>query len=155
MTGSGLNEERLELLRHVFRERIPFNRVLGLEIGRVDDERVALTFEMKPEHVGNFVRESLHGGVISATLDTAGGLAAAVEILKTLTDASDEVFLASFARLGTIDLRIDYLRPGLGQRFTATAWILRAGSRVAVTRMELHNEDDELIAVGTGAYSVS
>ena len=57
--------------------------------------------------------------------------------------------------VGTIDLRIDFLRPGTGTRFFAKGYLLRTGSRVAVTRMELHNEDDVLIAVGTGAYVVS
>ncbi|HAV87176.1 MAG TPA: thioesterase family protein, partial [Pseudomonas sp.] len=56
------------------------------------------------------------------------------------------------ARLGTIDLRIDYLRPGRGQRFSATATLLRSGNKVAVVRSELHNEAGVLIAVGTGTY---
>jgi acyl-coenzyme A thioesterase PaaI-like protein len=30
--------------------------------------------------------------------------------------------------------------------------VLRAGSRVAVTRMEFHNDSQDLIAVGTGTY---
>jgi uncharacterized protein (TIGR00369 family) len=60
-----------------------------------------------------------------------------------------------FNTLGTIDLRIDYLRPGRGQWFAATGYILRIGNKVAVTRMELHNDDNKLIAVGTGAYTVS
>jgi acyl-coenzyme A thioesterase PaaI-like protein len=44
------------------------------------------------------------------------------------------------------------LRPGAGKRFTADGFTLRAGSRVAVTRMEFHNDKDELLAVGTGTY---
>jgi uncharacterized protein (TIGR00369 family) len=57
-------------------------------------------------------------------------------------------------RLGTIDLRVDYLRPGYGTEFVASATVMRAGRTVAVTRMELHNEKDVLIAVGTGSYVV-
>jgi uncharacterized protein (TIGR00369 family) len=56
--------------------------------------------------------------------------------------------------VGTIDLRIDYLRPGRGRTFTATGRVMRAGKRVAVTRMELHNAEAVLIAVGTGTYMV-
>lgn len=58
------------------------------------------------------------------------------------------------ARITTIDLRIDYLRPGQGQHFTASAEIIRSGSRVAVCRMELHNEQRVHIAYGTGTYMV-
>ncbi len=52
-----------------------------------------------------------------------------------------------------INLRIDYIRPGKGQHFTATSNILRVGSKIAVSRMELRNEEDVLIAVGTGTYT--
>jgi len=52
-------------------------------------------------------------------------------------------------------MRVDYLRPGLGQWFEAKGYILRTGNKVAVTRMELHNDTGELIAIGTGAYTVA
>ena len=58
-----------------------------------------------------------------------------------------------FSRLGTIDLRVDYLRPGRGNEFIATAHIIRAGSKVTVARMELHNEEGTHIAFGTGTLS--
>jgi uncharacterized protein (TIGR00369 family) len=57
-----------------------------------------------------------------------------------------------FADFGTIDLRVDYLRPGWGRQFLASGTVLRAGRRVAVTRSELHNDEGVLVAVGTGAY---
>ena len=60
--------------------------------------------------------------------------------------------MARLSKLGTIDLRIDYLRPGRGQRFTATAVLLRSGNKVAVVRSELHSDDGTLVAVGTGTY---
>ena len=58
------------------------------------------------------------------------------------------------SRVSTIDLRIDYLRPGMGKLFTATGSVMRTGKKVAVARMELRNEVDTLIAVGTGTYTV-
>ena len=57
--------------------------------------------------------------------------------------------------MGTIDLRIDYLRPATGPRFTARAEVLRLGSRVASTRMEFFGADGKLLSVGAGAYIVS
>jgi uncharacterized protein (TIGR00369 family) len=56
--------------------------------------------------------------------------------------------------MGTIDLRVDYLRPGRGKHFIATARIVRRGKRIAVVHMELHNDEGELIATGGGAYAV-
>jgi len=57
--------------------------------------------------------------------------------------------------LGTIDLRIDYLRPAVGPRFTARAEVLRLGSRVAPVRMEFLDSESRLLSVGAAAYIVS
>jgi uncharacterized protein (TIGR00369 family) len=70
-------------------------------------------------------------------------------------DETLEAKLERFGRVSTIDLRVDFLRPGTGMTFTATARTLRTGNKVAVTRTELTNETGELIAVGTGSYTVS
>lgn len=62
--------------------------------------------------------------------------------------------MEQFARLGTIDLRVDYLRPGKSDHFYTVGTILRTGRRVAVARTESHDADDALIALGTVAYVV-
>jgi acyl-coenzyme A thioesterase PaaI-like protein len=51
-------------------------------------------------------------------------------------------------------MRVDYLRPGRGKRFRSSGTVMRTGNKVAVTRMELRNEGNVVIAVGTGAYIV-
>jgi Thioesterase superfamily len=73
-----------------------------------------LITDMRPELVGNPVRQILHGGVISATLDVVGGLAIA---LASITRKAEEMPARHFPDIGTIDLRIDYLRPGRGHYF--------------------------------------
>ncbi len=135
--------------------RIPFNRLLGLEVASLEPSRPQVRIAMRPELVGNFVRGSLHGGVISSTLDFTGGLVAYLGVLQSLPQEPIEELAARFARIGTIDLRVDYLRPGIGREFTATGWVLRTGKKVAVTRMEMHTAEGVLIAVGTGAYTVA
>ena len=65
------------------------------------------------------------------------------------------LFLHRFTRLGTIDLRIDYLRPGISEYFELRAEVLRLGSRVASVRMEFVDAQGKLLAVGAGAYIVS
>ena len=139
----------------VFEERIPFNRVLGLRVESVDASDVVVRFDMRDELVGNFTRGNLHGGVISSVLDVVGGLVAFLALLKREGVKSLEAEAEKFSKLGTIDLRVDYLRPGIGKTFSSRGYVLRAGRKVAVTRMELHNEEESLIAVGTGAYSIS
>ena len=137
------------LVRKVMEEHIAFNKVLGLKVESFDLEAPKLRFDMRPELVGNPAWQILHGGVISATLDVAGGFAI---MLSLASDA--EITVAKFPNMGTIDLRVDYLRPGRGKHFTATARIVRKGSRIAVTHMELHNDEGELIATGGAAYVV-
>ena len=60
----------------------------------------------------------------------------------------------SLSKLSTIDLRTDYLRPGRGEQFVVIGQVIRNGSKVAVARMEMHNELGEHIAFGTGTYMV-
>ncbi|MGZ5206582.1 MAG: hotdog domain-containing protein, partial [Caldimonas sp.] len=60
-----------------------------------------------------------------------------------------------FGKLGTIDLRVDYLRQATGPRFTISAEVLRLGSRVATARMEFRDSAGELLATGAAAYIVS
>jgi uncharacterized protein (TIGR00369 family) len=74
--------------------------------------------------------------------------------MQRLQEASTEEIHARIARIGTIDMRVDYLRPGRGRQFQSGGKIMRTGRKVAVTRMELKNQDGVLIAVGTGAYIV-
>lgn len=147
-------DELLKLVGETYENKLPFNRVLGLRIGSLEETGAAVHFDMRPELVGNFVHGILHGGVISAALDATGGMVATAGILRQAAAEGTEAAVARIARIGTIDLRVDYLRPGKGERFTVTGSPMRTGRKVAVVRTELRNEADVLIAVGTGTYIV-
>ncbi len=142
-------------LKDIFEQRIPFNQLLGLRIDHLAAAEARGHFEMRPELVGHFLHQRLHGGVVSAALDNMGAIAAMAAIGARHLDEPVETRLARFSRLGTIDLRIDYLRQGTGPRFTAAATVLRLGSRVASTRMELHDAQGRLVSAGSAAYIVS
>lgn len=152
--GAAGSDRLLTGVRDIF-ARIPFNRVLGLEIRTLGDDRPQVVFRMRDELIGNYVRRTLHGGVISAVIDMTGGLTAFLGLQQNLADDVPDERLGQFERLGTIDLRVDYLRPGRGAEFVATGHNLRTGRRIAVARVEVANESGELIAVGTGAYVIS
>ena len=139
-------------MKKVMEEYIPFNRVLGLRVESMDPKAPKMRFDMRPELVGNPARKILHGGVISATLDVAGGFAIMMRMLAKMEP--QEVAKGGFPNMGTIDLRVDYLRPGRGKHFIATARVVRMGNRIAVTHMELENDTAELIATGSAAYVV-
>jgi len=133
---------------------MPFNQLLGLTISKFDAKESEISFVWQDKLIGNPLQKILHGGVTAAALDLAGGVVAAANIIEQLDDLSPEKIQQSLSRLGTIDLRTDYLRPGRGESFIATAKIIRSGSKVAVARMELHNEQGDHIAFGTGTYMV-
>ena len=139
-----------KLVATILEEHIPFNRVLGLKLESYDMKAPKVRFDMRPELVGNARRGILHGGVISAVLDATGGYALMLALAKE--PKPGEKF--PFPNIGTIDLRVDYLRPGRGKHFIATARVVRMGNRIAVTHMELVNDEGELISTGAAAYVV-
>jgi len=147
--------EFIAAVKTLFEEQLPFNRLLGLRVTDFMPQQVAARLEMRQELVGHFVQNRLHGGVISASLDAMGGLAVMAAIAAKHMDDAPLERLHRFGRLGTIDLRIDYLRPGIGAYFTLHGEVLRLGSRVASTRMEFRAESGDLLSVGSAAYIVS
>jgi len=113
-----------------------------------------MKLEVRNDFIGNLLYRTLHGGLIAAALDAVGGGAVFLHVYQKVKDKPREVQVKTISKNATVDLRIDYLRPGAGNEFTATAWVIRAGNKFAVTRMELHNEKNDLIAVGTGTYAM-
>ena len=131
-----------------------FSHFLDLAEVSPDLDNACLSFSIRNEFIGNVLYQSLHGGIIASVLDMVGARAVFFSIYKRVKGQSLQKQSKLYSNIGSIDLRIDYLRPGKGREFLAKASILRAGRKVAVTRMELRNEEDVVIAVGTGTYTV-
>lgn len=153
---SPAEQQRLEAaLADLFEQRITFNQVLGMKVVSLAPGLPTSRFDMRPELVGHYLYGRLHGGVISSVLDAMGGLALMVAIGEKHADESTAQVMHRFGRMGTIDLRVDFLRQGLGQHFLATAEVTRLGGRVGSTQMRLTNQDGLLIATAAAAYIVS
>jgi len=131
-----------------------FSSFLDLSMDSPDFDTPVLSLKMRDNLVGNLVYRTLHGGVIASILDALGGHAVFLKVFQQVKGQPLEKQVKRTVKIGSIDLRIDYLRPGTGNSFIASGTILRTGNKVAVTRMELHNEENKLIAVGTGTYTV-
>ncbi len=129
--------------REFFGELIPFNRFLGIRIGGCEGGWGKLELPFREEFIGDPFRPALHGGLVSTLLDTCGGLA----VFSGLEEP---------ARLSTIDLRIDYLRPGGTDLLIAEARVVRVGNRVAVTDGFAYHpgHEKEPIATAKAVYSV-
>jgi uncharacterized protein (TIGR00369 family) len=147
--------EFVAALKELFEEKIVFNRLLGLKITSVTPWGVAGRVEMKPDLIGHYTYNRLHGGVISASLDAMAGLAVMAAIGARHMDEAPQQRMHRFIKLGTIDLRVDYLRPAVGEHFDLTAQVMRLGSRVASTRMEFRDPAGELLSTAAAAYIIS
>jgi uncharacterized protein (TIGR00369 family) len=153
---STAEQQRLEaMLRDLFEHRLAFNEVIGFRVESFDPAAPRLAFAMRPQLIGHYLHGRLHGGVISTALDTVGGFAVVVGIAEKFCGDSAIEVAHRFGRVGTVDLRVDYLRQGLGKHFTATGRITRLGGRIASIQMTLENEAGVLIATGAGSYVIS
>ena len=142
-------------IRHLFERRISFNELLGFRVVSCDPKAPRARFDMRPELVGHDHYGRLHGGVIASVLDATAGFALVVALGDTFRDESAEQVMHRFRRIGTIDLRIDFLRPGIGRWFEAGAQVTRLGGRIGSAQMSLHADDGTLVATGATAYVIS
>jgi len=134
-----------EILKQVMEEMIPFNRYLGVRLTDARSGFARLEVPFRDELVGDPLRPALHGGVLSALADAAGGAA-------VWTGLEDER-----ARVSTIDLRIDYLRPARLLTMIAEATVVRLGNRVGVADVRMFHPDaeTETVATGKGVYNIT
>lgn len=151
-------EEQTELeaaFRELFEKLIAFNQLIGMKVVSMDATAPRIRFDMRPDLIGHFLFGRLHGGVISSVLDVTAGLALMCAIAEKHRDETAIQVMHRFAKFGTIDLRIDFLRPGNGEFFIATARVTRLGGRIGSTQMTLENDSGTLIATGSAAFVIS
>jgi uncharacterized protein (TIGR00369 family) len=147
-------QEARRLIGEIFVYHMPFNQALGLELDRLEADYAELGFANKTMLVGNAAQQILHGGVIASVLDVAAGLVCVSYALTRQDSITEDELRQRLSRMGTIDMRVDYLRPGRGERFIATSSLLRGGNKVAVARVELHNQQSDYIATATATYMI-
>lgn len=126
---------------------IPFDRYLGMRVVHAMPGEVVLRIPWADHLIGDPSRPAVHGGVLSTLLDTVGGAA-----VFSRFDGHDD-------RCSTVDLRVDYLRPGPAEDLYGHARVIRLGNRVGVSRMEVYAggvpaDPAEAIATGTGVYNI-
>ncbi len=134
----------LEALKQVAEEFIPFNKWLGMKVLQMSRGHVTVSIPWRPEIIGDPTIPALHGGVIGAVADAAGGIA----VWTALEN--------SVARVSTVDMRVDYLRPGRQETLVAVAHVIRSGSRLGWADVRLHHEgrEAELVATARAVYAI-
>ncbi len=144
----------LNQVADMFCNHMPFNQFLQIEVVELTAQKATIKLPWQDALIGNPIQKIMHGGVVSAILDNVGGMLAAASVIDKLETIDMAVLTEKLGKAGTIDMRTDYLRPGKGSAFIASAELIRAGNKVCVCRMEMHNDEGVQIAFGTGTYLV-
>ncbi|MEM7440415.1 MAG: PaaI family thioesterase [Pseudomonadota bacterium] len=134
--------DRREKLARQFMSALPFSKALEMRMDSFGVAEAGMSMPYLKEIIGDPDTGVVHGGAVSALLDTCGGLA---------------VFLhpEGVAPTATLDLRVDYMRPAkVGERINAWAEVYRATRSVAFVRGIAFNTDrDAPVAMLTGAFT--
>ncbi|MEM9248657.1 MAG: PaaI family thioesterase [Pseudomonadota bacterium] len=122
---------------------IPFSRAVGMELREIGEGWARITMPYSAELVGEPSTGVIHGGAVSALMDTCGGAA-------VMSHPTGPVSTA------TIDLRIDYMRAATpGQTITAEATCYHVTRSVAFVRAVARDETGETpVATASGAFTL-
>ena len=118
----------------------PFISTLGLTVLSLYHEESELTVQMPMnpglERIAG--TKQFHGGPIASFVDTVGDFA---------------IGMLLGGGVPTINFRIDYLKPAVGDSLTAVARVRRAGRTVSVVDIDILNDKDSLVAIGRATYA--
>jgi uncharacterized protein (TIGR00369 family) len=136
-------ESQKDRIARQFMEALPHARALGMRLTLLEEGQARIEMDYDPRFVGDPDTGVIHGGAVSALMDTCCGAAA-----MSHPDAPGGT--------ATIDLRIDYMRPATpGQTIRAEAECYHITRSVAFVRARAMDDDATLpVATATGAFTV-
>lgn len=144
----------LPVLKAVYEDKMPFNRHIGLKIDTLSPEETIMRIDMDRHLIGNYSKNVLHGGVLSSIIDVTGGLMASVELLKRIEGSSPDEIAKRLGGMATIDMRVDFLRPGKGAFFLSKGKVIRCGSRIALIQIDVFSDTETHVATGLANYKL-
>ena len=127
----------------VLMEGLPHSREIGMRLHRSARGEALLSVPYREDLVGEPETGVLHGGVITALLDTACGSA--------VMSMPDKLRAAA-----TLDLRIDYMRPATkGATVFARAECYRMTRSIGFARaVAYHDDPADPVASAAGAFMI-
>jgi uncharacterized protein (TIGR00369 family) len=130
-------------IARAFMSALPHSKALGMQIAALGDGRATVTMPWDARFVGDPVTGVIHGGAVSALMDTASGAAVMCHPAGPQGTA-------------TLGLRIDYMRPASSaQSITARAECYHVTKSVAFVRVTATDEDETRpVAMATGTFTI-
>lgn len=121
--------------KHLLIAHTPFAAEVGMTVKSVEAGKGTLKLAWRPDLVGNPETGVLHGGVITALMDNACGVAVMAALPRLIS-------------IATLDLRIDYLKPAVaGRDVRAFCHCYKLTRSVAFVRgVAYHDDIDDPIA---------
>jgi uncharacterized protein (TIGR00369 family) len=126
-----------------FLEHSPFVGHLGMELREIADDHAVLALPYREEVVT--IGDVVHGGAVSALIDTAAMAAAwsAIEFDGTPPKGT------------TVGLTVDFLAAARAQELLADALVLRRGSSLCFCEVKVTGAaDGKLVATGLVTYKL-
>lgn len=127
-----------------FIARLPHCAALNMTVQHLDAGQAELMMPYDTKLIGDPQSGVIHGGAVSALMDTSCGAAVMAHPSAPKSTA-------------TLDLRIDYMRPATpGQRLLARAQVFRVTRTVAFVRAVTYDENEASgpVAQATGAFTI-
>jgi uncharacterized protein (TIGR00369 family) len=115
------------------------SRLFGFELEAVEPGRAVVRMPVRARH--RQIHGVVHGGILAALADTAGGIAC-------------YMLLPRGTRLATIEMKINYLEPVSKGRIAAEARVLRKGRRTAVVACDIRDEKARMVATSLLTFSI-
>ena len=135
--GGVLNEEQLNHLAQYFNEEVTFSRHIGAKVQDVQPGRSVISVDVEDIHLNG--AGTLHGGVYASLIDNAMGLS---------------VLALVGVRTATIQMNVHFLGAVSGGRITCRSEVLHRTRRTATAEAKVYDAEDNLVALGTGAFRV-
>jgi len=135
--GSVLSKEQLEHITQYFNEEVTFSRHIGAKVEEVEPGRSVISIDVEDIHLNG--SGTLHGGVYSSLIDNAMGLS---------------VLALVGVRTATIQMNVHFLGAVSGGRITCKSEVLHRTRRTATAEAKVYDAEDNLVALGTGAFRV-